>query len=168
MRHKPYRDTTIHPSSAGRGGVFYERINSIVNELLIFRQKDVNVMLAVVILFLIIVSAAALAAGLSPAGESLLTIINRSFLAGLSLLVLGCISLVVRSGFFTVFGAGFKRLKTFFFRRPRVLESDWHNMVDTVFAPKKETFFRIGTSLLLWSGAALIVFSVAMLVWHFR
>ncbi|UYZ12466.1 MULTISPECIES: DUF3899 domain-containing protein [Brevibacillus] len=123
---------------------------------------------ALVILFLIIVSAAALAAGLTVPAEALLTIINRSFLAGLFLLVLGCIALVVRSGFFTVFGAGFKRLQALFFRRPRVMESDWYNLDDPVFARKKETFIRIGTSLLLWSGAALIVFSVALTVWYYR
>lgn len=134
-----------------------------------FQPKDVNVIMpALVILFLIIVSATALAAGLTAPAEALLTIINRSFLAGLFLLVLGCIALVVRSGFFTVFGAGFKRLQTLFFRRPRVMESDWYNLDDPVFARKKETFIRIGTSLLLWSGAALIVFSVALTVWYYR
>lgn len=123
---------------------------------------------ALVIFLVIMLSAAALAVGLTVPAEALLAIINRSFLAGLCLLVLGVFALVVRSGFFTVFGAGFKRLQALFFRRPRVMESDWYTLDDPVFARKKETFVRIGTSLLLWSGAALVFFSVALTVWYYR
>jgi hypothetical protein len=50
---------------------------------------------------MIIVSAAALAVGLTAPAEALLAIINGSFLAGLFLLVLGGFALVVRSGFFS-------------------------------------------------------------------
>jgi hypothetical protein len=123
---------------------------------------------ALVIFLVIMLSAAALAVGLTVPAEALLAIINRSFLAGLFLLVLGVFALVVRSGFFTVFGAGFKRLQALFFRRPRVMESDWYPPDDPVFARKKETFVRIGTSLLLWGGAALVFFSVALTVWYYR
>ncbi|TRY22511.1 DUF3899 domain-containing protein [Brevibacillus sp. LEMMJ03] len=123
---------------------------------------------ALVIFLVIMLSAAALAVGLTVPAEALLAIINRSFLAGLCLLVLGVFALVVRSGFFTVFGAGFKRLQALFFRRPRVMESDWYTLDDPVFARKKETFVRIGTSLLLWGGAALVFFSVALTVWYYR
>lgn len=123
---------------------------------------------ALVIFLVIMLSAAALAVGLTVPAEALLAIINRSFLAGLCLLVLGVFALVVRSGFFTVFGAGFKRLQALFFRRPREMESDWYTLDDPVFARKKETFVRIGTSLLLWSGAALVFFSVALTVWYYR
>lgn len=123
---------------------------------------------ALVIFLVIMLSAAALAVGLTVPAEALLAIINRSFLAGLFLLVLGVFALVVRSGVFAVFGAGFKRLQALFFRRPRVMESDWYSPDDPVFARKKETFVRIGTSLLLWGGAALVFFSVALTVWYYR
>lgn len=60
----------------------------------------------------------ALAAGFLFSSQTLLGLINQSFLAGLFFLLLGSISLVLRSGFFTVFLQGFKQVKLLFSSGP--------------------------------------------------
>lgn len=104
----------------------------------------------------------ALAAGFLFSSQTLLGLINQSFLAGLFFLLLGSISLVLRSGFFTVFLQGFKQVKLLFFKRPRIVESDWFQEKDPVLQKKTETLIRICTSLSLWAGAALLMFSVVL------
>ncbi|UFJ40356.1 DUF3899 domain-containing protein [Brevibacillus humidisoli] len=104
----------------------------------------------------------ACAMGFLYSSQTLLGLINQSFLTGLFLLILGSIALVLRSGFFTVFLRGFRQLKHLFFKRPRVMESDWFQEKDAVWQKKKETLTRVCTSLSLWAGSALLMFSIVL------
>lgn len=123
-------------------------------------KKRMLVWLSLILLF-------SLAAGLAAQPAALLPIINQSFLAGLLLLMIGSLAAVIRSGFFTLFSRGFVQLKHLFFRKPRVLESDLYKADDPVFAQKKETFFRKGTSLLLETGMALVCFSIGLTCFYY-
>lgn len=97
----------------------------------------------------------------------LLFVINQSFLAGLFLLMLGGLGAVIRSGFFTLFTRGFQQLKHVFFRKTRVLESDLYQADDPLFAQKKETLARIGTSLVLETGMSLVLFSIGLTCFYY-
>ena len=97
----------------------------------------------------------------------LLSIINQSFLLGLFFLMIGCLALVVRSGFFVVFLRGFKQLKGMFFRKPRMIENDMFQSNDPAFEQKKETIARFGTYLLLTIGACLILFSLILTCFYY-
>lgn len=97
----------------------------------------------------------------------LLSIINKSFLVGLFVLMVGCLALVVRSGFFIVFLRGFKQLKGMFFRKPRMMEDDLFQADDPAFQQKKETYARFGTHLLVTIGASLIVFSLVLTCFYY-
>ena len=97
----------------------------------------------------------------------LLSIINQSFLLGLFFLMLGCLALVVRSGFFVVFLRGFKQLKGMFFRKPRMIETDMFQSYDPVLEQKKETIARFGTYLLMIIGACLILFSLILTCFYY-
>ncbi|WP_289135148.1 DUF3899 domain-containing protein [uncultured Brevibacillus sp.] len=97
----------------------------------------------------------------------LLSIINQSFLFGLFFLMIGCLTLVVRSGFFVVFLRGFKQLKGMFFRKPRMIENDMFQSNDPAFEQKKETIARFGTYLLLTIGASLILFSLILTCFYY-
>lgn len=105
--------------------------------------------------------------GMAVQTAELLFVINQSFLAGLFLLMLGGLGAVIRSGFFTLFTRGFQQLKHVFFRKPRVLESDLYQADDPLFAQKKETLARIGTSLVLETGMALVLFSIGLTCFYY-
>lgn len=105
--------------------------------------------------------------GIAFQAATLLPLINQSFLIGLLLLIVGCVAVVTRSGFFTVFLRGFKLLKGMFFRKPRLMESDIVQTSDPVFEEKKESIVRIGTSLFLTSGTGLIVFSIVLTCFYY-
>lgn len=108
-----------------------------------------------------------LGVGMATQSATLLPLINQSFLAGLLLLMIGCLVAVIRSGFFTLFARGFLQLKHVFFRRPRVLESDLYTADDPAFTQKKETFIHRGTSLILEAGMALVSFSIGLTCFYY-
>ncbi|GED25880.1 hypothetical protein BAG01nite_19820 [Brevibacillus agri] len=119
----------------------------------------------VLIVVLAVVSSFAL--GLSFQSPALLPYINQSFLFGLVLLMAGCAVVVTRSGFFTIFLRGFQQLKSFFFRKPRLMDSDLVRGDDPVFAQKKEAAMRAATTLFLSSGTGMIVFSLVLTCFYY-
>lgn len=96
-----------------------------------------------------------------------LTILNQSFLWGLVLLLLGCASLVIRSGFFTLFLDGFVQLREFFFRKPKALKGDLYKPQDPEFEKKIEMYIQRATSLLLATGSALLLFSIVLTIFYY-
>ncbi|CAM3536595.1 MULTISPECIES: DUF3899 domain-containing protein [Brevibacillus] len=108
-----------------------------------------------------------LGVGVTASSATLLTVINQSFLFSLFLLIAGGLAAVVRSGFFSVFAAGFRQLKQMFFRKPRVLDEDLYQTDDPSFQSKKETFFQRGTSLLIEAGLSLALFSIGLTITYY-
>lgn len=113
-------------------------------------------------------AAGGLLAGASLPSAAMLPLINQSFLFGLAFLMLGCLSVVARSGFFTSFLRGFRQLKDLFFRKPRVLDSDLYSAGDPAFEKKKEALLRTGTSLLLASSFGILLFSLVLTCFYER
>jgi len=97
--------------------------------------------------------------------ETLLPVINRLFLAGLVLLMLGGVLIVIRSGFFNLFFKGFGKMKRLFFRQARVLESDlyaWKPDNRKSSAPPKRVLLVI-----LGPGALLLLLSVGLTFYYY-
>jgi hypothetical protein len=118
-------------------------------------------------IILVLAITCSLVLGVTSETLALLPYINQSFLFGLILLMVGCAAVVTRSGFFTVFMRGFKQLKGFFFRKPRMMESDLVQGDDPVFAQKKQSVIKVATSLFLASGTGLIVFSLVLTCFYY-
>jgi hypothetical protein len=90
-----------------------------------------------------------------------LSLINQSFLTGLLLLLIGSSLLVIRSGFFDVFAMGFAKLKEFFFRKPKVLQSDF-------FALKSTLPAHLLWQLFVALGLAVLAFSIVLTISYYR
>lgn len=118
-------------------------------------------------IILVLAITCSLVLGVTSETLALLPYINQSFLLGLILLMVGFAAVVTRSGFFTVFMRGFKQLKGFFFRKPRMMESDLVQGDDPVFAQKKQSVIKVATSLFLASGTGLIVFSLVLTCFYY-
>ncbi|KZE54607.1 hypothetical protein AV540_06130 [Brevibacillus parabrevis] len=118
-------------------------------------------------IILVLAITCSLVLGVTSETLALLPYINQSFLLGLILLMVGCAAVVTRSGFFIVFMRGFKQLKGFFFRKPRMMESDLVQGDDPVFAQKKQSVIKVATSLFLASGTGLIVFSLVLTCFYY-
>lgn len=102
---------------------------------------------------------AATVAALTLQHGHMLSLINQSFLASLVLLMVSVAFIVLRSGFFTVFGIGFSRIKRFFFRKPRVMESDMYRQ------EKSNPYYRT-SYVLLGAGSSVLLFSLTLTIFY--
>lgn len=103
----------------------------------------------------------ALAAGFLFSSQTLLGLINQSFLAGLFLLLLGSIALVLRSGFFTVFFQGFKQLKLLFSSGPGSWKAIGFKKRTRYCKKDRDADPSLHVSVIV-GGAALLMFSVVL------
>lgn len=117
--------------------------------------------------WLVITLLSCVAVGYAAPTHIVLRVINQSFLLGLFLLIAGGFTIVMRSGFLTVFTKGFRELKQIFFRKPRILQDDLFQMEDPSFQRKKEMFIRRGTSLLIEAGLMLTLFSIGLTLLYY-
>ncbi|WP_019121570.1 DUF3899 domain-containing protein [Brevibacillus massiliensis] len=118
---------------------------------------------APVVLTLAVLLVLTLTSGSRPGG--LLPLINKTFLLGLLLLVAGGLIVVANSGFFTLFAQGFRQIARLFFRKPRVMESDF--FADD---PASEFIQHLKSQAAFWaisSGLTLAVCSVLLTFYYY-
>ena len=102
---------------------------------------------------------AAIVAAFNLETTQMLSLINQSFLTSLVLLMISAAFIVVRSGFFTVFSIGFSRIKRFFFRKPRVMDSDMYRQ------EKSNPYYRT-SCILLGAGSSVLLFSLTLTMFY--
>lgn len=99
--------------------------------------------------------------------ENLLLLINRLFLAGLILLMLGGFIIVLRSGFFSLFLEGVSKMKSMFFRQARVLESDLYAGKPGKDANKNSTLPKRVLLAALAPGSFLLLLSIGLTAYYY-
>ncbi|MGD8189399.1 DUF3899 domain-containing protein [Brevibacillus ginsengisoli] len=99
--------------------------------------------------------------------ENLLLLINRLFLVGLMLLIMGGILIVLCSGFLSVFLQGFSKMKSLLLRQARVLESDFYARKLVLCANKNSILQKRVLFTLLGLGVFLLLLSAVLTVCYY-